>query len=293
MKNPRRLHDGAAFTLIELLVVIAIIAILAAMLLPALASAKKNAQQTTCINNEKQFGTAFLMYQDDNGCKFLPFVNTITGNVTVTYQAGGYYLVPSLDTGNNSWAGQSLAVAYNDAVAAIKNSLIYPYVKTTVIFHCPGDTRMNNQTGQGYAYDSYSKTQNFAGDPDGGANTYWGMYGTAAKCSDLTAPSMTFMAVEDTDWRGYNDGTWVVTWTLNGTFPGTFTWVDPVAMYHLDVNTWVFVDGHVEKHKWSDKGAIAAGLQAAKGVDTAYFTAATSGPDYDYIRFRLRFPGWR
>ena len=81
------LRRQKGFTLIELLVVIAIIAILAAMLLPALASAKKKAQQASCINNFKQLGLAFQMYYNDFNDR-LPPGNSVWGLLFGQY--GGY-----------------------------------------------------------------------------------------------------------------------------------------------------------------------------------------------------------
>ncbi len=88
MDNTTSLQKNRAFAFIELMVVIAIVALLAALLLPALAKAKQKAQRINCVNNLKQVGLAFRLWSGDNGDMYPPTVSTTKGG-SKEYVPGG------------------------------------------------------------------------------------------------------------------------------------------------------------------------------------------------------------
>jgi len=224
-------NSPGAFTLIELLVVIAIIAILAAMLLPALSRAKHKANGVYCMNNTKQLQLGALMYAGDNNERLV-----LNKPLNTTSQPGDCWVYNLMNWSGGDWCTNP---------ERAKTGLLGEYTgKSVTVYKCPADTKLAHDNLPRIR--SYSMNRFMGNKSDGSA---WMFF---VKSSDILRPANYFVFLDEHP-DGINDGFYACDGAPNG---NEGNWQDLPASSHGGACGFSFADGHSEIKQWRDGSTI-------------------------------------
>ena len=215
-------NSRRAFTVVELLVDIAIIGILAALLLPALARSKENANRVSCLNNQKQLDLAWQMYADQS-------------SGLLALNDWDFRSVNVVESPSNSWVTGNAALDTNPAT--ITSGSIYPYVKDARLYRCSVDRSLVLGTAiptlRSYTLSCYM------GGPEEDIE-----YDVTpvSRTSQIQKPSATLTFLEE-DILTIDDGHFLYSTTITN-------WMNVPAWRHHNGDVLAFADGHLEYWKW-------------------------------------------